>query len=372
MKFSERPTEAIIDLNTLRHNYSVIKKAAGNSEIMAVVKANAYGHGDVEVSRALAREGVKHFGVALVEEGIKLRNNGIKGNIYILSGITNGQEDEIINFGFIPLLSDIETAERFAMVAKRIRKIVEVHLKIDTGMGRLGFLPWQADVFFKTIKKLKNIRVTGIASHFADLSEGDTRFAEEQMRIFNNVISAGVRNGFMFNWIHIANSAAIFLLPNARFNLVRPGIALYGYPPFKKCKEPLKPVMELKTRIIFLKRVPGGYSISYGRTFYTKRESLIATIPIGYADGMNRLMSNKGEVLVGGKRVPIVGRVCMDLTMIDVTKIDRVRVGDEVVIIGRQGKQYITALEIADKIDTISYEVLCNISARVPRRYKNC
>lgn len=372
MKFTERPTEATVNLNALRHNYRLIKKYAGNVDVMAVVKANAYGHGDVEVVRALKKEGVKHFGVALVKEGIRLRNKGIRDNIYILSGITDGQENEIINFAFVPLISDIETAERFAKVVKKMKKSVEVHLKIDTGMGRFGFLPWQADVFFKRIKKIGNINIMGIASHFADLAGGDVAFAKEQLKIFNKIISSGINNGFRFRWIHIANSAAIFLLPQARFNLVRPGIALYGCPPFDGCQESLKPVMELKTRVIYLKRVPRGYSISYGRTFYTKRESLIATIPIGYADGMNRLMSNKGEVLVKGKRVPIVGRVCMDLTMIDVTGIDKVKVGDEVVIIGRQRKQSITALEIADKIGTISYEVLCNISSRVPRRYIHC
>ncbi len=369
MELVERPTKAIIHLNALRHNYRVIKNAAGDSEIMAIVKANAYGHGDIEVTKVLKEEGVRHFGVALVEEGIRLREKGIKENIYILSGIIKGQEREIVNFGFIPLISDIETAERFSKVAGKMNKLSEVHLKIDTGMGRLGFLPWQADVFFKRLKKIKNVKVTGIASHFSDLAGSDREFAREQLRIFNNVIAVGIRHGFIFKWIHIANSAAIFLLPQARFNLVRPGIALYGYPPFDGCNESLKPVMELKTGIIYLKRVPPGYSISYGRTFYTKRESLIATIPIGYADGMNRLLSNKGEVLIKGKRAPVIGRVCMDLTMIDVTEIDRVKVGDEVVIIGRQGRDSITALEIADKIGTITYEVLSGISSRVLRRY---
>ncbi len=369
MKFVGRPTKAIINLNDLRHNYRIIKDAAGDAEIMAVVKANAYGHGDIAVVKALKKEGVKHFGVALVEEAIRLREKGIKDNIYILSGVTKGQEREIINFGFIPLISDIDTAERFSSVAGKMNKLSEVHLKIDTGMGRLGFLPWEADVFFKRLKKIKNVKVTGIASHFSDLAGGDKEFAREQLRIFKNVLAGGIKNGFIFKWIHIANSAGIFLLPQARFNLVRPGIALYGYPPFEGCKESLKPVMELKTEIIYLKRVPPGYSISYGRTFYTQRESLVATISIGYADGMNRLLSNKGEVLVKGKRAPVIGRVCMDLTMIDVTEIDGVKVGDEVVIIGGQGRDSISALEIAEKIGTITYEVLCSISSRVPRRY---
>lgn len=369
MEFVERATEAIVNLNALRHNYRVLKKSAGDANVMAIVKANAYGHGAVEVVRALKKEGVKHFGVALVEEGIKLRDNGIKDNIYILSGITKGQEEEIINFKFIPLVSDIETVERFSRIAKKTERLAEVHLKIDTGMGRLGFLPWEAGVFFKRLKEIKHIKITGIASHFSDLAGGDKRFANEQLKIFNNVIAEGIKNGFTFKWIHIANSAAVFLLPQARFNLVRPGIALYGCPPFDGCKEALKPVMELKTRVIYIKRVPENYPVSYGRTFYTKRESLIATIPIGYADGMNRLLSNKGEVLVKAKRVPVVGRVCMDLTMIDVSEIDGVKTGDEVVIIGGQGKESIPALEIADRIGTISYEVLCSISSRVPRRY---
>lgn len=369
MRIIERPTEAIINLNALRHNYEVIRKASGASEIMAVIKANAYGHGDVEVAQALRRNGVRHFGVALVEEGMRLRKGEIMENIYILSGVSAGQEEEIIKFGFVPLISDIETAERFGRAAKKLRKSAEIHLKIDTGMGRLGLLPWEADAFFKRIKKMANLNVTGIASHFADLADGGREFAEEQLKTFNKVIALGINNGFRFRWIHIANSAAVFLLPEARFNMVRPGIALYGYSPSSDLKLDLKPVMELKTRIIHIKRVPKGFSISYGRTFITRKESLIATIPIGYADGMNRLMSNKGEVLVRGKRVPVAGRVCMDLTMIDVTGVDKVKVGDEVVIIGRQGRESITALEIANKIGTISYEILTSVSSRVPRRY---
>jgi alanine racemase len=336
---------------------------------MAIVKANAYGHGAVEVVRALKKEGVKHFGVALVEEGITLRENGIKDNIYILSGISKGQEEEIIKYRFIPLISDIETAERFARAGRKLNKQVEVHLKVDTGMGRLGFLQYESEVFFKKLKKIKYINITGIASHFADLAGGEKNFAIEQIRVFNRVISEGIRNGFSFKYIHIANSAGIFLLRESHYDLVRPGIALYGYPPYPDFKEKLMPPLELKTEIIYIKHVPRGYSISYGRTFITKRDSLIATIPIGYADGLNRLLSNKGEVLIGGKRAPIAGRVCMDLTMVDVTGIDGVRTGDEVVIIGKQGKEHISALEIADKIGTITYEVLTSISSRVPRRY---
>lgn len=369
MSFISRPTEAIIDIAAMRHNLRVIKKSAGNAKVMAVVKADAYGHGAVEVVKALNKEGVEHFGVALVEEGIKLRKAGVKDRIYILSGITKGQEEEIIRNKFIPLITDIPSAERFSLAGKKFGMPVEIHLKIDTGMGRLGFLPWEAESFFKRLRAIKNLNVAGISSHFADLADGDRSFANEQLRIFNSVIAEGIRHGFAFKYIHIANSAGIFLLPESHFNLVRPGIALYGYPPCSDFKEKLKPVMELKTKIIFVKHVPRGYSISYGRTFVTKRDSLIATIPIGYADGMNRLLSNRGEVLIRGKRAPIVGRVCMDLTMVDVTEIPGVKVGDEVSIIGKQGRECISALEIAERIGTISYEVLCSISSRVPRRY---
>jgi len=343
----------------------------GDTDVMAVVKANAYGHGDVEVSWALRKEGVKHFGVAMVEEGIRLRENGVKEEIYILSGINRGDEEAVVDYNFIPLISDIDTARRISKFASKRKKIQNIHIKVDTGMGRLGFLPWEMDTFFYQCNKLGNVRISGIASHLADLAEMDMEFTKRQIQLFNNTVALGVRRGITFTRIHIANSAGVFLLPQAHFNLVRPGIALYGYPPFNGCREDLRPVMTLKTKILYLKRVPPGYSISYGRTFFTRRESLIATIPAGYADGLNRLLSNKGEVLVKGKRAPIVGRVCMDLTMIDVTDVKGVRPGDEVTIIGTQGKETITALEIARKIDTISYEVLCSISSRIHRRYIN-
>lgn len=367
-----RPTFAEIDLDALRFNFEQVKRLTGSTKkILAVVKANAYGHGAITVARELEGLGVNFLGVALCQEGIELREAGITTPILVLSGFFKGEEAELLRHQLNPLIFNLEMAERLAHQAGSSKQEVRVHIKVDSGMGRVGVLPEEARDFFRKLKKLGGLKVEGVCSHFAEADKEEKDFTQEQQSRFNEVVSIAKKSGFDPLFTHLANSAAIMDFPSAHYNLVRPGIMLYGaYPsPIFRKKTELRPVMSLKTRILHLKKVPPNFSISYGRTFITKRESLIATLPIGYADGYSRSLSNKGEVLIKGQRCKIVGRVCMDLTLIDVTEIPGVKVGDEVVLLGRQGTEEITAEEIAEKIGTVSYEVFCSVGKRVPRVY---
>lgn len=367
-----RPTAAFIDTGALRHNYSILReRMAGGVRIMAVVKANAYGHGDVEVARVLEGIGCRHFGVAILEEGARLRRSGIKGSIVILGGIYPGQVPDIFSLDLTPVVFDIESARVINAAAASLGTIRKVHVKIDTGMGRLGVAVAEALSFFEEINRLRHIHVEGVLSHFAESESEDRSFTQRQIKEFSGVIEMIRGMGFSPEIIDIANSAAALDHPASHLGMVRPGLMLYGSYPSPRLREAvdLKPVMELKTRIMYVKRVGAGYPVSYGRTFVTKKESVIATLPIGYADGLPRRLSGTGEVLVGGVRAPLAGRVCMDLVMCDVTGVPGVKTGDEVVIIGAQGLERITVEEVAQKAGTISYEVLCNISSRVPRVY---
>jgi alanine racemase len=367
-----RPTFAEIDLAALRFNFEQVKRLTGSTKkILAVVKANAYGHGAVAVSRELEGLGANFLGVALCQEGVELREAGIKTPILVLSGFFAGEEADILHHRLTPFILNLEMAERLAQQAKSSKQEIKVHIKVDSGMGRVGVLPEEAEDFFKKLKKLSGLRVEGICSHFAEADKEEKDFTREQQSRFNEVVSRAKKSGVDPSLIHLANSAAVMDFSSAHYDLVRPGIMLYGaYPsPIFRNKTELRPVMGLKTRIMHLKKVPPNFSISYGRTFFTQRESLIATLPIGYADGYSRGLSNKGEVLVKGRRCKVVGRVCMDLTLIDVTEIPGVKVGDEVVLLGKQGEEEITVDEIAEKIGSISYEVFCSLSGRVPRVY---
>lgn len=368
----KRPTSAIIDTGALRFNYSQLRKQiSGTTKVMAVVKANAYGHGDLEVARIFEGLGCEFFGVAIVEEGEKLRTGGIKRPIVLLGGMYPGQVKDIIELDLTPVIFDLDTARLINEHAKKAGLLKRVHVKIDTGMGRLGLLPDRVIPFFTKLKDLPNLMVEAVLSHFVEAESENKEFSKEQLGIFLKTIETVRGLGFSPEYIDMANSAAAVDYRESHFNLIRPGIMLYGSYPSKRFNEKieLKPVMGIKTRVLHLKTVPAGFSVSYGRTFVTKRESVIATLPIGYADGLPRRLSGVGEVLTGGKRAPITGTVCMDLTMCDVTDIPGVRVGTEVVFMGRQGAEEITAEEIAAKAGTISYEIFCNISARVPRIY---
>jgi alanine racemase len=334
-----------------------------------MVKANAYGHGARAIASALAAEGSDAFGVATVEEGIDLRQSGINAPILILAGAYPEQVEQFFDHHLIPAVHALDDLARLDAAVYRSRRVLGVHLKIDTGMGRLGLLAADIDFWLPTIKRLKALKIEGIFSHFSHAESVEGDYTRQQLRNFQAVIDRLRSGGIEPSVVHLANSAATITLPAAYFDMVRPGLMLYGvYPsPSMVDQISLKPVLVWKTRVLQVKSVPAGSSISYGQTFITERMSQIATLPIGYADGYPRLLSNRGEVLVQGKRAPVVGRVCMDLTMIDVTDIGEIRQGDEVVLLGRQGDAEISADEMAAWSNTISYEILTSIGARVTR-----
>ncbi len=367
-----RPTIAEIDLRSLEYNYQQLKKKIpARVKLLAVVKADAYGHGAIPVSRKLERLGVAYLGVAISDEGVELRRGGVKAPILILGGIYEEDVDRILEFDLTPAVFQKESLKLLTKAAERWKKKVRIHIKVDTGMGRLGVPLNHWPAFLKELKRFPRIEIEGILSHFS-MTDDQDGYTTYQWGKFQRAVAVAKKMGISCKYLHMASSAILTAFPSYSGNLVRPGIMLYGSypsPVFKKVIR-LKPVLTLRTHIHFLKRVPPGTKISYGGIFTTKRESLIATLPIGYADGYSRHLSNKGEVLVRERRAPVVGRVCMDFMMVDVTDIPKVSSGDEVILIGRQGRQKITAEEIAEKINSISYEVLCSIGKRIPRIYK--
>ncbi len=365
-----RPTACFIDLEALRWNFRQVRIRVGPKvKILSMVKANAYGHGAAAVARALADEGSHAFGVATLEEGLELRHAGIFQPILVVAGAYPEQLGQYIENRLTPAAHDLEALKKLDATALKLGAAPDVHVKIDTGMGRLGLLPAEMESWLPELKKFRALGISGVFSHFSQAESVAGDHTQRQCRLFQSVLARLRSQGITAPLAHLANSAATITLPAAYFDMVRPGIMLYGpYPsPEMKPQIELKPVLSWKTRIMQLKKVPIGTSISYGQTFVTQRESLIATLPVGYADGYQRLLSNRGQVLVKGKRAPVAGRVCMDLTMIDVTDIAGVQQGDEVVLIGRQGDEEITAEEMAAWAMTISYEILTSISARVPR-----
>jgi len=365
-----RPTVAQIDLDVLAFNFRQLQKRVPKGvKILAVVKADAYGHGAIPISHKLEKLGVEYLGVAIPQEGVELRRGGVKAPILVLGGIYGGDIETIFRFNLTPVVFHKEALKSISKMAQRGKKKVRVHIKVDTGMGRLGVPLSLWPNFLKEIPHFPKVEVEGILSHFS-MSEED--YTKHQWDQFLGAVRCAEELGIRCKYLHMASSAMLTTSAHYSGNLVRPGIMLYGaYPsPVLKNLIHLKPVMTLKTRIHFLKSVPSGSRISYGGTFVTRRESLIATLPIGYADGYSRTLSNRGEVLVRGKRAPVVGKVCMDFIMADVTDIPKVSLGDEVVLIGSQGKEIITAEEIADRMNTISYEVFCSIGKRIPRIYK--
>jgi len=366
-----RPTAAVVEASALDHNFGeVVRRAAGRA-ILAVVKAGAYGHGAVPVSRRFLELGARMLGVATIEEGAELRDAGIDAPILVMGPIFPEQAGDAVEQRLIPAISTAAVAQELSRAALKLGKTAAVHVKIDTGMGRLGVPYAEAPGFISTALGLKGLDVQGLMTHFSDADLRDKEFASEQTNRFERVIRELEEKGIRVPVRHAANSAAVLAYSRALFTMVRPGLMLYGYNPVAEGGlADLRPALSLVTRIAFLKKTPAGVPISYGRTFTTGRESLIATLPIGYADGFSRALSNVGEALVRGWRAPVVGRVCMDMCMIDVTDVPGVREGDEVVLIGGSGDERITADDIARKTGTIAYEVLCGISGRVPRIYR--
>ncbi|UCC65945.1 MAG: alanine racemase [Deltaproteobacteria bacterium] len=374
MSLCSHTTMVEIDLGALVYNYGQLRQFIRPSvKFLAVVKADAYGHGAVPVSKRLEELGVDLLGVATVKEGVEMREGGIGTPILVLSGIYQEEVEQVLRYRLTPMVYRLDIAKTLSAEADKTGERVPVHIKVDTGMGRIGVLYEEAPAFFDQVRRFENLEIEGIASHFSTADEEDTSFAEEQLRRFSWTIEEIKKMGIVPSLCHIANSAALFNLPAAHLNLVRLGIMLYGsYPsPSLKEKITLRQVMSWKSRVADLKEVPQGSPISYGRTFFTPRPSLIAAVPIGYADGYSRLFSNRGEVLIMGRRVPVVGRVCMDWTMVDVTDVPGVEAGDEVVLMGRQLDQEIAPEELGEWIGTIPYEIVCSVGKRTPRIYKD-
>src|ERR671923_39287 len=369
-----RPTLCFIDHDALRWNLRQIRAKVGPEvKILSMVKANGYGHGAVAISQTLASVGGDAFGVATLEEGIELRQAGIRTPILVVAGAYGEQLEQFLSYDLTPTIYEIEGVRILEAAAKCRGKNLNVHLKIDSGMGRLGLLADETNSWIPELKKCSALKLEGVFSHFSHAESVEGDYTREQLDIFKRVIQLLRKEGLAPRLVHFANSAATITLPAAYFDMVRPGIMLYGvYPsPAMANQILLKPVLSWKTKILQLKKVPPGTSISYGQTLVTNRESMIATLPVGYADGYQRLLSNRGQVLVDGQRAPVVGRVCMDLTMIDVTDIRKVQQGDEVVLLGRQGDAEISADEMAAWANTISYEILTSIGVRVPRIHHN-
>lgn len=371
-----RPTVAEIDLAALRHNYAVIRRAIKpECGILAVVKADAYGHGFMDVALELEKLGVTAFGVAFLAEGIQLRKSGIDRPVLLLGGIYPGQEKKCVGFNLSTAVFAIDQAQALDAAAARLYRKAKVHVKIDTGMGRLGVPYHEADPFFRQLQALHHIEVEGILSHFAsadELDEAGREYTLKQAERFQAAVQAAAANGFTPPYRHIANSAAAFGLDLPCCNLVRPGIALYGALPSADFAGQLElsPVMALKSRIAMLKWVEPGTSISYARRYTAGERTLVASVPVGYADGYRRALTNRGEALVRGVRAPVIGTVCMDWIMLDVSGIAEVAVGDEVVLLGSDhAGNAIRAEELADWSQTIPYEFFCGISKRVPRIY---
>ncbi len=368
---SERPTCAVIDLAALAHNFQQVERLADGRQILAIVKANAYGHGAVEVSRRLVSLGVDMLGVALVEEGRELRAAGIQVPILLMAALFPAQAEAVLEYNLIPIVFDLTVARALSEAAKKRKTLITVHVKVDTGMGRIGISPEDAPDFIAGLLQLGGLSVNGLMTHFADADLRDKQFAARQLDRFERLLGTLEERGMAIPVRHAANSAAVLDYHRALFTMVRPGLMLYGYDPLEERARSagLRPVLSFVTRIAFIKKVPPGIPLSYGRTYTTLRQSIIATVPAGYADGYSRGLSNKGEALVRGVRVPVVGRVCMDMCMIDVTDVPGACEGDEVVLLGSRGGQSITADDLAARTETIAYEVLCGISSRVPRIY---
>lgn len=366
-----RPTVAEVDLSAIRHNVQKIREKVAPARVMAVVKADAYGHGAVPVAREALRAGASYLAVAMLEEALELRANGIRAPILVFGGVFPGEAAEYLRHDLTATVYTQEAVAELQREAHRQAKRVRVHVKVDTGMGRLG-VDWQkAADFISEIAELPELALEGVYTHFATSDERDKTFAEEQLRRFRNVLRALEERGVPGLLRHAANSGAILDLPDSYFDMVRPGVSLYGYYPSNETTEsiPLQPAMTFKTRVLYVKEVPAGTPLSYGCTYITPRDTQIATLPVGYADGYNRLLSNQGEVLIRGRPYPVVGRVCMDLILVDLGPDSPVQPGDEVVLFGRQGDAEVSVRSLCDKLNTIPYEVTCWVSKRVPRVY---
>jgi len=363
-----RPTWAEVNLKALAYNLNQVKKAlSGKTKVLAVIKADAYGHGLIPVARKLAFCGVDYFGVASIDEGIKLRRAGIKEPILILGLILKEDIAGLFSYDFTVTICSYDLAFELNQFAGKLGRKIKAHIKVDTGMGRIGVFPDQALKLIKRISRFKFIEIEGIFTHLA-LADTDQKFTLGQISIFNRLIARLKKEGINIPLAHIANSMGLLAYRSSHLNMVRPGLMLYGLYPKQGLKIKLKPVLSLKTKVLYVKETPQGYGISYGHIYATKKKTNIMTLPIGYADGYPRNLSNIGPVLVQGKRFKISGRICMDQIMVDVGRL-KVRLGEEVILIGAGAKSRITVEEIASLSGAIPYEIVCGLGSRISRVY---
>jgi alanine racemase len=365
-----RPTVAEVSLGALRSNCREVCALVGGAvTVMAVVKADAYGHGAVAAARAFRDGGAQALGVSTVAEGAELRRAGIDGPIVVLGGVFRGEAKTVVEHGLGAAVWTPGCAR--ALGAAAAGRTVDVHLKVDTGMTRLGVDLADVRALGEAVRAVEGVRIAGVFSHFASADAVDTLAAKAQVERFREAAAALAAAGIRPPHVHLANSAAVLSTPDAHFSMVRPGIMLYGYAPAPHlaARAKLRPAMRLRTAVAQARQVEAGRPVGYGGTFVTSRPSTIAVVPMGYADGYHRLASNRASVLVRGKRVPVAGRVCMDHTMLDVTDVGGVETGEPVVAFGRQAGAFLGADELAAWCDTISYEVLTSVGRRVPRVY---
>lgn len=362
---------AEIDVAALRRNVDIVSACVGPSVgLLAIVKADAYGHGALACGRALERK-VWGFGVSLVEEGVELRRGGIETPVVVLGSFYGQSHRDVVAYRLTPVIADELDVERFARAAGELGvERVRLHLKIDTGMSRLGVRPERLDAVLRAIAGAPAVELIGLCTHLGEADAADLGVARAQLERFDECRRRVLDAGLQPTICHVANSAAVARLSGARFDLVRPGLALYGHSP---AGEPvyhgLRPAMSLKSRVVALREVPPGTRVSYGGLYVARERTRIATIPIGYADGYSRRMSGQAAVLVGGRRVPVLGAITMDMCMADVTSVPGCQLGDEVVLMGAQGSEQISAEELARWAGTVVWEVFCGVSKRVPRVY---
>lgn len=368
----KRPAFLEIDLKNVAFNVKNIRKKLGEKiEFLAVVKADAYGHGAYQVSKVVLENGADLLGVAILEEGIELREKGINEPILILYPEFQGREEKILEYDLESTVTNLNFARNLSLEAAKQKKVANVYIKVDTGMGRYGLAPEEAYQFIKKARDLENIKIKGILSQLSSAEEKEDEFTFQQLSNFKKILKQleDFNRGFLNK--SIANSSAVLNLPESYFNQVRVGLLLYGVYPSPEVSKSIevKPALSFKSKIIFLKEVKKGIPIGYSRSFITSRKTKVATIPMGYGDGFGRLLSNKARVLIQGKRAPVIGKVCMDAFMVDVTDIPEANTGDELVIIGKQGNEEITADEFAQWNQSINYEVLTRMGKRLPKVY---